>query len=72
MRYIYTEEEEAIMNKIKPYLVYKFGPPQGKFFYKKGTPPELIKEWEESVQIRRKKIHDFMTMPITYGNKAEK
>lgn len=69
MRYIYTEEEEVMMNKISPYLIDNFS---DKFCYKKGTPPELIKEWEESVRKHRKKIHDFMTMPITYNNKAEK
>lgn len=65
MRYVYSEEELEISRKIEPYLL-------GKFSYKKGTPPELIKEWEASVREREKKINYLMTMPITYNNKTEK
>lgn len=69
MRYIYTKEEQAIMDKISPYLINNF---DDKFCYKEGTPPELIKEWEASVREREKKINYLMTAPVTYGNKDEK
>lgn len=70
MRRIYTKEELELYDKMAPYLIHKPGPPRKKFFYKKGTPPDLIKAWEEQIEKERKEYEILMTMPITYNNKA--